>query len=100
MKKNLLILTALFLICATGAARAADSAPLYQNFVSYFAGIELLSTDKTLSRTQAAQRYHRLCVLTGIDGAKAKVFVNGYRNDPAGWQKLRAAVLDALQKRG
>ncbi len=100
MKKNLLMLAALFLICAIGAVRAADIAPPYQNLVSYFAGIELLATDKTVSRTQAAQRYRRLCALTGINGATAKAFVNRYRNDPAGWQKLRAAVLDALQKRG
>jgi hypothetical protein len=100
MKKIILLFSAISLIGALGAVHAADSRQPYGNYVSYFAGVELLATDKTLSPAQVSQRYRRLCMLTGIDGAKARTFAKEFTNDPTGWQKLRAAVLDLLQKRG
>ncbi len=100
MKRMIGACCAVLLLCAAGAVHSADLPPGFQNYVSYFAGIDLLSTDKTLNQQQKAERYRRLCAVTGIDGPKAKAMVNKYKNDPAGWQKLRAAVLDVLQKRG
>ena len=100
MKKNILLLAVIFFIGAFVAVHAADSRQPYGDYISYFAGVELLATDKTLSPAQVSERYRRLCVLTGIDGAKARAFAKEFTNDPTGWQKLRAAVLDLLQKRG
>ena len=99
MKKRVMLAAAVFLVAAC-LARAQDPAPAYRNYVAYLAGIEVLTTDKTISRPLAAQRYRRLRLLTGVNGTQARAFVAGFRNDPAGWQKLRAAVLDELQKRG
>jgi hypothetical protein len=100
MKKGIAVWCAVLLLFAARAVHSADLLPGYQNYVFYFAGIELLSTDKTLNLQQKAERYRRLCVVTGINGVRAKAMVNKYKNDPAGWQKLRTAVLDVLQKRG
>jgi hypothetical protein len=100
MKKNVTAWCAVFLLSGICVVHSADPALLNQDYVSYFAGMELLTSNKTLSRMQIALRYRRLCTVTGINGARAKAFVAGYRNDPAGWQKVRAAVLEALQKHG
>ncbi len=100
MKKGIGVWCAVLLLCTACAVHSADLPPGYQSYVFYFAGIELLSTDKRLNWQQKAERYRRLCLVTGIDGPKARALVIRYKYDPGGWQKLRAAVLDVLQKRG
>jgi hypothetical protein len=100
MKKRI---AAFFFIVITGACCAAfctDATPSLESYARYFAGVEMLSTDAKTSRPLKALRYRRLCLLTGINGEKAKAFVLGYRNDPEGWRKFTAAVLDILQKKG
>ena len=100
MKKRI---AAVFLVVISGACCAAfcaDATPSFESYVRYFAGVEMLSTDAKSSQPQKAQRYHRLCLITGINGEKAKAFVLGYRNDPEGWQKFMATVLEVLQKKG
>jgi hypothetical protein len=99
MKKRIAIV---FVYCLLGAYCIADSAetqPSLENYLRYFAGIEMLATDKTGNRRLQAAQYRRLCVVTGISGAMAKDFALGYKNDPAGWQKFLSAVLDVLQKK-
>ncbi len=81
------------------AAMPADLPADYSRYVSYFAGVDMLAVDKTLSARQKIERYKRLCLVTGIDGPKARVMINRYKNDPAGWQQFRAAVLTVLEKR-
>jgi hypothetical protein len=97
-KKALAILFFVF-FAATNVAVSAETVPPYPNCIAYLAGVELLSSNKNLLRRQLALRYRRLREITGINGAQAKTFVLGYKNDPAGWQKVRAAVLDTLQKK-
>jgi hypothetical protein len=100
MKKRI---ATFFIVVITGAfctAFCADATPSVDSYARYFAGVEMLSTDAKSSQPQKAQRYRRLCLITGISGEKAKAFVLGYRNDPEGWRKFTAVVLDILQKKG
>jgi len=100
MNKKALATFFVVLFVALNVAVSAETVLPYPNCIAYLAGIELLSSNKNLSRRQLALRYRRLREITGITGAQAKAFVLGYKNDPVGWQKVRAAVLDTLQKKG
>jgi hypothetical protein len=100
MNKRVLALFFVALLITAHVEVSAEMPLPYSNCVAYLAGVESLAANKSLSRRQLASRYRRLREITGINGAKAKAFVLGYKNDPAGWQKVRAAVLDTLQKKG
>jgi hypothetical protein len=99
MKKKTTAFLIFCLLCAFCTACAAEERPGIEKYVRYFAGLEMILTDKTLSRPAQASRYRRLCAVTGVSGADAKVFMTGYRDDPAGWQKFMASVLEALEKK-
>ena len=100
MKKRIAALVLVFIIGACCTALCAEATPLFESYVRYFAGMEMLATDTKCSRPQKAQRYRSLCRITGINGEMAKAFVRKYQNDPEGWQKFMAAVLEVLQKKG
>jgi hypothetical protein len=100
MKKRISALFIVFLLGACCAAFCGEPTPSFESYVRYFAGIDMLATDARCSQPQKAQRYRRLCRLTGVNGEMAKAFVRGYQNDPEGWQKFTAAVLEVLQKKG
>jgi hypothetical protein len=84
---------------ALGGAFGADQTIPYNSYICYFAGVELLSSGTTFSAKDKADRYRRLCEVTGVNGAAAKAFAITYRSDPAGWQKFQSAVLEILQKK-
>jgi hypothetical protein len=99
MKKRI---TALFLVIIMGACCAAfcaEATPSFERYVQYFAGIEMLATDAKSDHPQKAQRYRSLCRITGVSGEKARAFVRSYQNNPEGWQKFMAAVLEVIQKK-
>jgi hypothetical protein len=100
MKKRIAALFFVFFIGACSTAFCAEATPTFESFVRYFAGMEMLTTDSKCSRPQKAQRYRSLCRITGVSGEKAREFVRRYSNDPEGWQKFMAAVLEVLQKKG
>ena len=100
MKKRIAGLFLIFIIGACCPAWCAEATPVFENYVRYFAGMEMLATDTKCSRPQRAQRYRSLCRITGVSGEMAKAFVRRYSNDPEGWQKFMAAVTEVLQKKG
>jgi hypothetical protein len=100
MKKRITALFIVFIITACSTAFCTEATPSLESYVRYFAGMEMLATDTKCSLPQKAQRYRSLCRITGVSGGMAKAFVRKYQNDPEGWQKFMAAVLEVLQKKG
>jgi hypothetical protein len=96
--KTYILCAAVIALALTGAA-GAQSGPR-DRYAAYVAGMEVILGDKNLSPGEQARRYRRLCEVTGINGEKAKAFLEQYKGDPAGWQTFEAMVLDLLQKKG
>jgi hypothetical protein len=99
MKKRISAFLLVAVLSVSGTAFCAETIPSFENQVKYFAGISMLMTDAKSSRPQKAERYRRLCLLTGVSGQQAKAFVLRYKADPEGWQKFMAAVHEILKKK-
>jgi hypothetical protein len=104
MKTCILIIAMLGLVSADPAGQGkvpvADTAASALNpFAAYFAGVELITSDKNLDPAQRARRYRRLCEITGVTGEKAKIFMQRFKSDPAGWQKFETTVMELLRKK-
>jgi hypothetical protein len=99
--KTYILCSAALVLALTGISGAAGTENGHRNrFAEYVAGVELILGDKNLSPVEQARRYRSLCEITGVNGGKAKAFVEQYRSDPAGWQTFEAMVLKLLQKKG
>jgi hypothetical protein len=99
MKPCILYIVALVLVLAAGGSAGAEKGE-NTRFAEYVAGVELILGEKNLSSAAQARRYRSLCIITGVNRENAKAFIERFRNDPAGWQKFEALVLELLQKKG
>lgn len=97
--KTCIFVIAIFGLVSAGLA-GKGSEPAQDQFAAYFAGIELILSEKSLGPADQARRYRRLCEITGVTGEKAKNFLQRFKSDPAGWQKFETLVMELLQKKG
>jgi hypothetical protein len=88
------LLFAVLLACASEPGPKSDEA-----LVRYLAGVDLIAADTSLPAAKRAGMYKRLCVITGIDAAKAQLMVRRYAADPEAWQRLQSEVAAVLDKR-
>jgi hypothetical protein len=77
---------------------ASDTNKDYNNFICYFAGIEILKADKISTPSEKAYIYKVLCDITGVNAKKAKDFIKRYYNKPEEWKKITAKVVELIQK--
>jgi hypothetical protein len=96
-RESLLWVIAVFaMACYAGEPRGA-AAPGQKQFVEYLAGTELIMNDRSGSQKVHAEKYLKLCALTGVDEASAEVFIRSYGLRPEQWRKIQAQVLEMLQ---
>jgi len=98
MKRIVIVaLFALFVAQACGNGGMHAVVPEMNPYIEYFAGIELLTADRTHGQKFCAQHYRELCVRTGVNAASAEAFIMRYRDKPVEWQNVQGALLDLLQ---
>lgn len=88
-------LVIIFLL-AVGTSLASST----EKYASFLAGVLLIEENKSLSSEQKVQEYKQLQQLTGISGPEALQFVESFRNNPAGFNKIFAAIIDELTGTG
>lgn len=91
-------LLSLSVVCLLSLVTISSATEALQHYAEYFAGIQLLSSDKVLTPQQKALRYKKLSEISGITADQAKLFINKYKNDPVQWQDFQKTVLAILQK--
>lgn len=91
-------LLSLSVVCLLSLVTISSATEDLQHYAEYFAGVQLLSSDKVLTPQQKALRYKKLSEISGITADQAKLFLNQYKNNPAQWKEFQKTVLAILQK--
>ena len=94
MKKSVIVFITVLLLAATVSFGAEKNTV---NFAEYFAGVQVLVSNKTIQQKDRACCYKKLCAITGVNAGLAAKFIRSYADDPAGWQKFQQSVADLLQ---
>jgi hypothetical protein len=71
--------------------------PDQKRYIEYLAGTELIINDQKGDKKVHAEKYRKLCALTGVNAAMAEKFIKGYSQRPDEWRKIQSAVLELLQ---
>ncbi len=99
MRRFILLLSSLFLFFPLFAEDAVSSGVRDEEaFVQYLAGIELIDRSKNLSDYEIAEKYRELTRITGLNADSAQARIIRLKDKPEQWQKVRAKVLELLQK--
>jgi len=83
------------LIGAYGGIRQADTVG-QGKYCYYLAGVTLLDKDSKDNAVVKAQKYKKLCQLTGVTAVSIRGFIDRYTNKPDQWQKVQAVIADIL----
>jgi hypothetical protein len=94
MKKSVLVFITVLFLAATVSLGAEKNTGKY---AEYFAGVQVLVSNKTIPQKDRACSYKKLCALSGVNAGLAAKFIRSYADDPAGWQKFQQSVAELLQ---